>query len=100
MVGQHRADQTQAGTIWQGHHQRRSRNHLLRRRRRGDWAGLEILSVGSMGQYGNFTQGGTGDLLSVVEGSVGTLLVRGDLVGATIGARNFSDTSDGKFTKS
>jgi hypothetical protein len=61
--------------------------------------GLKFLSVGSMGQYGNFTQGGTGDLLSVVEGSLGTLLVRGDLVGATIGARNFSDASDGKITK-
>lgn len=60
--------------------------------------GLKLLSVFSMGIYGTATQGG-GSLGGVVEGSLGTLLIRGDMLGATMGARNFTDTSDGKIGK-
>jgi hypothetical protein len=59
--------------------------------------GLNFLSVYSMGIYGTATLGGGGGLGGVVEGSLGTLLIRGDMVGASIGARNFDDTSDGKI---
>ncbi len=40
---------------------------------------VRSLSVGSLGLYGLATQGGTGDLLSIITGPVGSLKVRGDV---------------------
>lgn len=46
--------------------------------------GVKSLTVDSLGQFGLATQGGTGDLLSIIKGGLGSLKVRGDVREAAI----------------
>ena len=49
-----------------------------------DDPGLNLLSVRSMGTLGLTTQGGTGDLNTVIKGMLGALKVKNDLMNATV----------------
>lgn len=51
-----------------------------------DNPGLNLLAVRSLGVQGLMTQGGTGDLKSVITGKLGALKVTGDLVDASVQA--------------
>lgn len=48
--------------------------------------GLQSLTVQSLGRFGLSTQGGVGSLTSGIEGHLGTLTVKSDIVGATVQA--------------
>jgi hypothetical protein len=59
--------------------------------------GLKLLSVRSMGIHGTATQGAGGNLVSIVNGALGTLKVTGDFVIDSLGVSNSSVPSDGKI---
>jgi hypothetical protein len=52
--------------------------------------GVKSLKVRSLGALGLATQGGAGDLISLVEGGIGSLAVKGDIREATFKATNGS----------
>jgi hypothetical protein len=61
--------------------------------------GLKLLNVRSIGVQGTATQTAGGHLFSTIDGALGTLKVSGDIVGASFGATNHADLSDGKINR-
>ncbi len=59
--------------------------------------GLKSLTVGSIGVLGTSTQGG-GSLFSAITGKVGTLTVKGDIIGASLGSYGAMLNANGGFS--